>query len=368
MNNHSSSAESKLFSANMIDAAIKIIAIILIGSWCFDILRPFIMPIAWGAILAIALFPFYKKLVSWCGNKKGLAAGVFALIGIAILVVPTIAFSTSTIDSITQVSEGLQEGTLDIPPPAEKVKDWPLIGDKVYPAWLTASENLEKFASQYSEQIKNTFSKVLSAAASAGGVILQFILSVIIAAMFLANSEACARGCQSFFSRLMGESGEAVIKNSIATIRSVATGILGIAFTQALLSGIGLVIAGIPAAGLWVLVVLMLAIVQLPPILILGPIAAYYFSVADTTPAVIFLVYAIIVSSSDAVLKPLFLGRGTDIPMLVILLGAIGGMIVSGIIGLFTGAVILALGYQLMMMWLDQTEQIVVEAPAEKTE
>lgn len=368
MNNNNTPADTKLFSANMIDAAIKIIAIILIGTWCFDILKPFIMPMAWGAILAIALFPFYKKLVKLCGNKKGLAAGVFAVIGIAILVIPTIAFSTSAVDSITQVSEGLKEGTLDIPAPAESVKEWPVVGKKIYPVWLSASDNIENFAAQYPEQIKNTLSKVLGAAASIGGVILQFILSVIIASMFLANSEACTRGCQSFFSRLMNESGETVIKNSIATIRSVATGILGIAFTQAVLAGIGLVVADIPAAGVWVLVVLMLAIVQLPPIIILGPIAAYYFSVADTTPAVIFLVYSIIVSSSDAVLKPIFLGRGTDIPMLVILLGAIGGMIMSGIIGLFTGAVTLALGYQLMLMWLDQSQRSTEKVTAEKSE
>ena len=368
MNNSTNSAESKLFSANMIDAAIKIIAIMLIGTWCFDILRPFIMPMAWGAIIAAALFPFYTKMVNWFGGKKGLAATVFALIGISILVIPTVTFSTSAVDSITQISEGLQEGTIDIPAPDEKVKEWPLVGEKIYPAWLTASDNLEKFASQYSEQIKNTFSKVLGAAASFGGVILQFILSVIIASMFLANSESCTKGCHSFISRLMGDKTDAVLKNTVATVRSVGAGILGIAFTQAVLSGIGLVVADIPAAGVWVLLVLMVAIVQLPPIIILGPIAAYYFSVADTTPAVIFLVYSIVVSSSDAVLKPIFLGRGTDIPMLVILLGAIGGMIVSGIIGLFTGAVILALGYQLMMMWLEQSEHAKQETAAEQSE
>lgn len=348
----------KIFSGRMIDAAIKIIAIILIGTACYDILKPFIMPMAWGGILAIALFPFYKKLVAWCGGRKGWAATIFAIIGISILVLPTIKFSTSAVDSITVVSTGLKEGTLVIPKPEESVKEWPLIGEKVYPAWLSASNNIEHFASTYSEQIKNTFSKVLGAAASFGGVILQFILSVIIASIFMLNSEAVTKGFHHFFRRLMGEFGESVVVNSVATVKSVATGILGIAFTQALLSGVGLVIAGIPAAGIWVLLVLLVAIMQLPPILILGPIAAYYFSVADSTPAIIFLVYCIFVSVSDAFLKPMFLGRGTDIPMLVILLGAIGGMLTSGIIGLFTGAVILALGYQLMVMWLNKAARV----------
>jgi len=110
----------------------------------------------------------------------------------------------------------------------------------------------------------------------------------------------------------------------------------------------------VPGAGLWALLVLLLAVMQLPPIIILGPVAAWVFSVADTLPAVLFLGWAIIVSASDAFLKPLFLGRGMDIPMLVILIGAIGGMIGSGIIGLFVGAVVLALSYRLFIAWLTQ--------------
>jgi predicted PurR-regulated permease PerM len=155
----------------------------------------------------------------------------------------------------------------------------------------------------------------------------------------------------------MNDSGDRTISTTIATIRSVATGVLGVAVIQSLLSGVGLMIADIPGAGIWAIAVLILAIAQLPPIIILGPVAAYYFSVADTTPAIAFLIFSIIVSASDAFLKPLFLGRGMSIPMIVILLGAIGGMLLSGIIGLFVGAVVLALGYELMMDWLGHTPE-----------
>jgi len=126
-----------------------------------------------------------------------------------------------------------------------------------------------------------------------------------------------------------------------------------------------LLIADIPAAGLWAIAVLIFAIAQLPPILILGPISAYYFSVADTTPAVSFLIFSIIVSMSDAFLKPLFLGRGMKIPMIVILLGAIGGMLLSGIIGLFVGAVVLALGYELLTDWIANQESTTELAKSE---
>lgn len=142
------------------------------------------------------------------------------------------------------------------------------------------------------------------------------------------------------------------------TIRSVAQGVLGVALIQAFFSALGMMVMDVPAWGVWTLLVLVLAIAQLPPIIVLGFVSAYVFSVAETTPAVIFLVYCIIISSSDAFLKPLFLGRGMKIPMLVILLGAIGGMMMSGIIGLFVGAIILALGYELFIAWLDSNESL----------
>jgi len=140
---------------------------------------------------------------------------------------------------------------------------------------------------------------------------------------------------------------------STATIRSVAVGVIGIAFIQAMLGGLGMMFAGVPAAGLLAIVILVLAIAQLPPLVVLLPVVIYVFSAESTTVAVVFMVWSILVSMSDAVLKPIFLGRGVDAPMLVILLGAIGGMITSGIVGLFIGAVILALGYKLFQVWVE---------------
>jgi predicted PurR-regulated permease PerM len=133
---------------------------------------------------------------------------------------------------------------------------------------------------------------------------------------------------------------------------------LGVAIIQTLLAAIGLVVAGVPAAGVWAFLVLLLAIIQLPPILILAPIIVYVFSFADPVMATVFAVWSILVSSSDIVLKPMLLGRGLDVPMLVILLGAIGGMILSGIVGLFVGAVVLVLGYELIEFWVKGDESV----------
>jgi len=125
-----------------------------------------------------------------------------------------------------------------------------------------------------------------------------------------------------------------------------------VAIIQSVFAAIGLIAVDVPAAGIWALIVLFLAVIQLPPLLILGPIIIYVFSTAETPPAVIFMIWSILVSVSDTFLKPLFLGRGVDVPMLVILLGAIGGMISSGLIGLFIGSVVLSLGYKVFQAWL----------------
>ena len=143
-----------------------------------------------------------------------------------------------------------------------------------------------------------------------------------------------------------------MIDLTIATIRSVTKGVLGVAFVQTALAVVGLVVMDVPAAGIWGAMILVLAIMQLPPWLILAPIAVWVFSVNEPLPATLFAVYAALVSICDMFLKPLFLGRGVEVPMLVILLGAIGGAIWAGVIGLFVGAVVLAIGYKLMMAWV----------------
>ena len=161
-----------------------------------------------------------------------------------------------------------------------------------------------------------------------------------------------AKTSKEFAKRLVGDNAEDFINLTIGTIRSVVQGILGIALIQALASAILLIIFNVPMPGLWALFALILATVQLSPLLILGPISVYVFSVLDTVPATVFTVLAVLISMSDGFLKPLFLGRGVDIPMLVILLGAIGGLLAFGVLGLFVGAVVLAVSYKLMEAWL----------------
>jgi len=357
---------NQLDTKAIIDIAIKLTALAIIGAWCFKILSPFMLPIIWAAILAVAIYPLFTKLTNVFGGSEKLAAITIAVIGVGLLVVPTVTFGISSVESVNSLLEQAKAGTLMVPAPNESIKSWPLVGDKLFTAWSQASVDLQEFIIKHADGVKSFVTNVFGALAGVGATVLQFVISIIIACVLLVNTKACSLGCAQLINRLMGlKHGPQALKTSVQTVRSVAVGVLGVAAIQALLSGVALVLAGIPAAGVWVLAVLLVAIMQLPPIIVLGPIAAYYFSVADTTPAVLFLVWSIAVSVSDAVLKPMFLGRGMDVPMLVILLGAIGGMIVSGILGLFTGAIILALGYQLLVDWLSHTKQDLANTDAE---
>ena len=351
MTTNSSSSEGD-FVKNSIEAVIKIAFLALIVVWCFQIVRPFITLVIWGIVLAVALYPIVGWLSNKLGGKEKMAIVILTLSILALILIPSYFLSASMVEGAHHVAKGLQDGTLKVPPPTESVASWPLVGESLYEYWKLASTNLEAAIERVGPQLKGVTNWLLGAAAGTGAGILQFIISVIIAGVLMVNAKGGYNFTKSFTMRLAGQHGADFAVIAAATVRSVAQGVLGVAMIQAVLAGIGLIVMDVPLAGLWAFLVLFLAVIQLPPILILLPIIFYVFSVADTTPAVIFAIWNILVSGSDAFLKPMFLGRGVDVPMLIILVGAIGGMMLSGIIGLFVGAVILALFYKLFVVWL----------------
>ncbi len=336
-----------------IEISIRLGVIFLIMAWCLQILTPFIGLVAWGAIIAVAIYKPFLKLVEKLGGRKKLAVTLIVIGSIAAILIPVITLSTSMMESAKTLGDQISTGTVHIAPPSDSVREWPMIGEKTYTLWHQASVDLSALLEKYPDQLAAAGKKLVGAAKGVGAGIFQFIISMLIAAAFLSSAESAGAAMKKIATRLAGSQGAPLLDLSTATIRSVAVGVIGIAFIQAVLGGLGMMFAGVPAAGLLAIVILVLAIAQLPPILVLLPVIFYVFSVESTTVAVVFMIWSILVSMSDAVLKPLLLGRGVDAPMLVILLGAIGGMITSGIVGLFIGAVILALGYKLFQVWVD---------------
>jgi len=339
-----------------IEFLIHIGLIILLVAASLMILAPFMIILIWSVIIAVAQFPLFKKFVNILGNKKTLAAILFTLVGLIAIIIPSLMLAESSASGYQNLLKAFEEGRLTIPPPTENVKEWPLIGEVLYSTWVQASNNLSELLSKYnvqhSEQVKDFVGWLLKTLTSIGLIILKFIVSIIIAGVLLAKADMGAAVVKELAKRLVGDKAEDFINLIIGTIRSVFQGILGIALIQSVAAAILLIIFNVPLLGLWTFFVLVLATVQLPPLLIMGPISIYVFSVQDTIPATIFTIFALLIGSMDNILKPLFLGRGVDIPMLVILLGAIGGMLAFGILGLFVGAVVLAVSYKLMMAWL----------------
>jgi predicted PurR-regulated permease PerM len=236
---------------------------------------------------------------------------------------------------------------LTVPQPEEKVADWPLIAKPVYEAWKLSTTSLSDAITKFEPQLKELAPKLLSAITGLGSTLLLFIISLIISGALLVNTESAEKAARSVFRTLAGADGEQFSSLASATIRSVVQGVLGTAVIQSFFLGIGMFAIGFPAAGLVSLIALFVAIIQLPLLLVMLPIIVYVFSYAGTTAAVVFAIWAVVWSVSDNIIKPYLMGRGVDIPMLVILLGAIGGMIMGGIIGLFIGAVLLAFAYKI---------------------
>lgn len=337
------------------EVAISLLLVFFIIAWCIQILLPFLSLILWGAVIAISLHGAYCTLRNRVGGKA--AAVLFGLTGTGIVLIPAALFAESIYGAATQFAQNVNTGSFTISPPPEAVKGWPLVGEKVFAIWTEAAQDFERFLSDFAPQLKDLATFGLSKAAGLGITVLVFLGSTIIATVMLANDKAVAAGMRRLFVRLVGpDAAEEHLALTTATIRSVTMGVLGVAFIQAVAAGLGMVAVGLPGAGIWAVVILVLAIAQLPPLIVLLPAIIYVFSHESTVVASVFAVWSLVVAFGDAFLKPMLLGRGVDVPTLVILLGAIGGMLTSGLIGLFVGAVVLALGYKLMLLWLSLGE------------
>lgn len=331
---------------------------------CVRIFSPFVPILLWGLIISIMLYPLHQRLAKFFSGRQGLAATVLVLAGFLLLGVPMVLISNSLVNHIHDVGDALQNNELAIKAPDAKVSEWPIIGKKLYPAWNEASKNLPKFLKNYRGQIKKISKRAVSAAANVMGSLLLFLGAFIIAGIMMAWGKDGERSMLRILCRVAGPiRGPELHALSIDTTRSVAAGVLGVAFIQALLFGIGFILAGIPAAGLLALIVLFMGIIQLPAVIVSVPAIIYVWSSGDasTIGNISFTLFFVLSGLSDNVLKPILLGRGVDAPMPVILIGALGGMVTAGFIGLFLGAILLAIGYKVFMGWVDNGQYPAVE-------
>jgi len=348
--------KAKVETAVDIATKLGLLAIIIYVSYL--IVKPFLSIILWGIILAVALSPLIDSLEKRFGHRKRIIIAVATAFTLA-LIVPTWKLSDTLIGSAQTLMHSVDKNEIKIPAPSERVKEWPLIGDRSYAIWQSAHKDLPKTLEPFKKQIKSAILKLAGFLKDGLSTVLLTIASIVVAAVFLISKDGSVLIYRRIMKRLVGpERGEEWAGLSALTVRSVATGVVGVAVIQSFMALLGMMAMGIPLAPVWALVIMFLTIIQMPALLVIGPMIAYVYSVSSGLPATIFSVYMLIVGASDGVLKPMLMGRGVDIPMLVILIGAIGGMMLMGMIGLFIGAVILALSYKLFEVWIEEAKAV----------
>lgn len=336
-----------------LEVSIHICLFALLAAGCLLILRPFIAVTVWGLIISIAGYPGYCKLQKLLGGRRILASVVFTVLLLAVLIVPIALLAQTLIDGFQSLAAHLHDETLTIPPPPPNIAAWPVVGKPISDLWNLASINLSAALQSFAPQLKAAASGLLLAAAGVGLGVLQFFASIVVAGFLLANSSQCARVSRGLAIHLFGNKGPEFEALAAATVRSVTTGILGVALIQSLLAGLGFLMVRLPGAGLWALLFLVAAVLQVGA-LVLIPVVVYIFATTVIAKAVAFLIWCIFVALIDNVLKPLLLGRGVPVPVVVVFLGAIGGFMAMGIIGLFVGPIVLAVGYKLFLAWLSE--------------
>ena len=336
MNLLSDKTQEKLVSCKVIDLFIRVGLIWFLVIRCYQIFKPFVGILLWSVILVVAIYPFHALIARKMGGRNGRAATTLVLAIVLSVFIPTTLLVFSFADSTTDLVKQIQSGTLQVPVPSTLVARWPLVGGKLYELWSAAHEDIGGLLTKYEPKITLVTKEILGYAASAGSSVLMFLVALVIAGIWMAYGESSHAAAKAIAKRMAGdEKGDSLVALSTATIRAVAQGVIGIACVQALLLGAGFILVGIPAA-----------LVSLPTVIYV------FFTNDSTSAAVMFAAYTVVAGSVDNVLKPMVLGRGVDAPMPIILLGALGSMASPGIIGLFVGSVLLALGYQLFMAWV----------------
>jgi len=318
------------------------------------ILQPFLAAIIWATMVVVATWPVHLRLQAILWNSRALAVTVMTLILLLLFMVPM----ALAIGTIVQHSDQIVEWTKSIadfriPAPPEWIARLPLVGDKAAAAWQQAvdssgKELMEKLAPHAGAMAKWATSKF----GSIGLLFVQFLLTVIIAAVMYAGGESAAAAVKRFGRRLAGQRGENIVVLAGQAIRGVALGVGVTAVVQSALGGIGLAIVGIPFAGFLTAIMLMLCIAQLGPGLVMFPAVIWVYWSGDTNWGTFLLIWSVIVVALDNFLRPVLIKLGADLPLLLILAGVIGGLFAFGLVGIFVGPVVLAVAYTLLGEWI----------------
>ncbi|MEX2299272.1 MAG: AI-2E family transporter [Dongiaceae bacterium] len=343
---------AKSAEARIVDIAIRLGLLALFVYWALTLIAPFVGVVIWAIILTVALYPLYKWLRARFGGRGWLAATLLTLVTLALVLGPTGALVVSFAESIQSFAAGFESGTVSIPTPPDSVAGWPLVGEPLHRIWMLASTNLETTLQTYGPKLVPAGNMALGKIAGLGISVLLFAVSALIAGFLYGSGPRLAEDARRFGRRISAECGAGFVDLAGATIRNISRGVIGIAALQAIYGGGVLALFGVPAAGVIAFALLLLCIVQIGPLLIVAPAIVWAWMTMDAGMAVGFTVAILPLLLIDNLLKPYLMARGLQTPMLVIIIGVIGGTITHGLIGLFLGPIILSVLYELASAWI----------------
>ena len=323
---------------------------------CFWILRPFLPAVIWATTLVVATWPVMLRVQHRLWNRRGLAVAVMTLALLLVFVVPFWLAITTIIDNFDRIVEwGTSLKSFKLPPPPQWLAAIPLFGDRAAQLWdSVAASGVEPLVAKAAPYAGGAASWFVAALGGLGIVFVQFLLTVVIAAIMYVGGERAAAAAQRFGYRLAGERGEQSVELAGQAIRSVALGVVVTAVAQSVLGGVGIAIAGVPFAAVLTAIMFMLCIAQLGPLPVLLPVVIwlYWSGKSGWGTFTFLLVWTIVVGSLDSILRPFLIRKGAHLPLVLLLAGVIGGIIAFGLVGIFLGPVVLAVGYTLLQSWM----------------
>lgn len=342
---------------DVIQLAIRIGLLAFLVYWSFVLVRPFIPILVWSVVLAVALYPAFVWLSRHLGDRPRIAAILMTLINLSIVIGPVAWLGIGLIDGLRNISEQLGSGSLVIPAPPSSVGQWPIVGERIHDFWSKASINLQGAFSELAPHLKQLVGMALALAGSASVGILKFVASVILTGFLFPSGPRLVATSRDILVRLVPQQGEGFLALAGETIRTISQGVIGIAIVQSLFIGIGLKLVGVPGAAVLAFAVLILGILQIGSVIVILPVLVWIWTVKDFTTALLATIYLVVASIADNAAKPLLMGRGLTTPILVILIGLLGGTLAHGIVGLFVGPIILAVAWELMMAWIHDKQE-----------
>lgn len=340
----------------------------LFAYWTFVLIAPFALIVIWSAILAVALFPLFAAISRLIGNRPVIAAIVIVVGCLVLIIAPLALVAVNFADGLQGLVGKLWTEHFTLPSAPEAIRDWPVVGQKIYDTWNQIAGDLASTLVKFQAPIREVTGVIVAKLASIGGGVLSFVVSIILSGIFLTRSARLADAVQHLASRIGGDKGVGFARLAGATVRNVSRGVIGVAFLQTLLCGLCFAFFDIPARGVLTFVTFMLCIMQLGPGLVLLPIGIWVWFSWPPGIALAFTIVAVPITVVDNILKPILMSRGLSTPMPVILIGVIGGTLSNGLLGLFLGPVVLSVFYELLKAWAWPSPTALETAPSASAE